>query len=220
MQRSNRLAMLAVITVAAALSFSTAWAGRIELQAGSKLWLDGKSTVHEYKSTAASLKVSFEQDQTKWPTDATGAEAIERFLRAKGITSMDVVVAVTGLHSGKAGLDKNMYKALLAEKHPEIRFRMVSYEIAEGARPGELAIDATGTLRVAGVERELKMPVTFVRESDTVHLRGSASLLMSTFGIKPPTMMMGTLRTADLVVVSFDLQLESKDAVIGAAGVK
>ena len=220
MQRSNRFAVLALVALAATVSFSQVLAGSVELQSGSKLWLDGKSSIHEFKSTASSLKTTFGQNEAVWPANATGGEAIERFLRAKGITSMEVVVGVTGLHSGKAGLDKNMYKALLAPKYPEIRFRMASYEIADGAKPGEMAIDATGALSVAGVEREIRMPVAAVREGETVRLRGSTPLLMSEYGIKPPTMMMGTLRTADKIVVSFDLLIGAKASMVGASSAR
>jgi len=49
-----------------------------------------------------------------------------------------------------------------------------------------------------------------VRASETpegIVLEGSKALLMSDFGIKPPTMFLGTLKTADRVVVEWRLVL-------------
>jgi hypothetical protein len=40
-----------------------------------------------------------------------------------------------------------------------------------------------------------------------LHARGTRDLLMTDFGIKPPTMFMGMLKTHDKVVVTIELQL-------------
>lgn len=213
MQHLKRLTVPIVMAIVLASSISQpSLAGRLGVQPESKLWLEGTSTVHDYKSTASALEVKFEENTSLWPADASGAAAIEGLIRAKGITAMDVAVGVTGLHSGKSGLDKNMYKALLAPKHPDIRFKMTSYEVKEGAKPAEIALDAKGTLSIAGVEREIVLPVTAVREGETLRMKGSTPLLMSEYGIKPPTMMMGTIKTKDRVVVSFDLIVAQNDS--------
>jgi hypothetical protein len=209
MRRSIRLWAL----VLAALGFG-ALAGRapasgLEVGSGSRLWLEGKSTMHDYESTASKLDATLRQDESRWPAEARGVEAIEGFVRAHGVTSIEVVVPVTGLHSKKAGLDKNMYKALAAAKHPEIRFRMSEYDVADGVAEA-MTLGAKGLLEVAGVERPIELTVKAIREGDRLRLRGSTPLLMSSFGIKPPTMMMGTLKVADRVVVSFDLVLEAR----------
>ena len=217
MQRSTRFPVLMLAAVAVIMSCGQALAGGLELQSGGKLWLEGKSTIHEFRSSTSSVKATFGQNEALWPAHASGGDAIERFVRAKGVTSMEVVVVVTELRSGKIGLDKNMYKALLAPKYPEIRFRMARYVVTDGATPGEIAIDARGAISVAGVEREIRMPVTAVREGESLRLQGSAPLLMSQFGVKPPTMMMGAVRTSDEIVVHFDLLIGAKDATSGVS---
>jgi len=40
-----------------------------------------------------------------------------------------------------------------------------------------------------------------------VEVTGSRALLMSEFGIKPPTMFMGMLKTADQVTITLNVQL-------------
>jgi len=203
---------------AAALTFLSASAAGVSLRSGGKLWLDGKSTVHEFKSTAGEVEAAFDQDLSRWPSGGTGAGAWRAFLEAKGVTSMDLTIAVSSLHSGKAGLDKNMYKALKASEHPQIRFHMSSYEVADGKAAGVLAIGAKGTLQVAGVEHEIRIPLSATIEGEDLRLRSSVPLLMTDYGIKPPTMMMGALRTADQVMVSFDLVLEHNGEASAAKG--
>jgi polyisoprenoid-binding protein YceI len=192
-------------------------AADLTLLEGSKLRLTGKSTVHAYESTASRLEVSFKDDDARWTPEVKGAEAVQQVIRAGGVVGMEVTVPVTGLKSGKDGLDKNMYKALLAPKHPEIRFRMAGYEVRQGGSPDEMAIDAKGTLSVAGVDREVQMLTTAVREGEAVRMRGSVPLRMTQFGIKPPTMMMGTMRTSDEVVVHFDLLIGARGATMSKA---
>lgn len=201
---------LRVVPILAALSLVATLvhaATGVVLRPESKLWLEGKSTVHEFSSKATRLVATFDHDPAQLPDDATNGDAVERLIRAKGIRAMDVVVPVADLHSGKTGLDRNMQKALLASQHPEIRFHLASYELGEDTPAGTMKIDAKGAVTVAGVQRDIRMAVTAVREGDAVRVRGSAPLLMSQFGIKPPTMMMGTLRTSDEVVIHFDLLL-------------
>jgi polyisoprenoid-binding protein YceI len=206
-----------IVTMAAALALAwmaSAAAAGVALRTGGTLWLDGKSTVHEFKSTTTQLEARFDEIEARWPSGAKGAAALEAFVRAKGVTSMQLLVPVRGLHSGKSGLDKNMYKALQASEHPAIRFVMSGYEVEDGKTPGTLAIDAKGTLEIAGVERSIHLPIVASRAGDAIRLQGSVPVLMTDYGIKPPTMMMGALKTADQVVVSFDLALESKDASV------
>ena len=109
-----------------------------------------------------------------------------------------------------------MYKTMNAARYPDIRFELSNYEIAQGASPAEIAIDAKGKLSIAGVEREIHLPVTAIREGEVLRLRGSTPLLMTDYGIKPPTLMMGALRTANQIVVHFDLAVGTKES--GAAG--
>jgi polyisoprenoid-binding protein YceI len=214
MLRLIRLSALFLAALVVVAPMSQAGERELALQTGSKLWLTGTSTVHAFSSTASKLTVAFRHDDSRWIGGVPRGEAIERLIRDHGVTSIDVTVGVTGLKSGKDGLDKNMYKALLAPKHPDIRFTMGAYEVVESAKPEEVALKAKGKLFVAGVERDIDMVATAKREGDAVRLQGNVALLMSQFGIKPPTMMMGTLRTGDQVIVHYDLLIGASEPTI------
>ena len=113
-------------------------------------------------------------------------------------TALTVKVPVAGLKSGHAGLDKNLQKALKAEEFPEIVFSLASYKAQE----------ATGTLSIAGVA---KPAVVKVAVNGTV-VTGEHELKMSDFGVKPPKMMMGAVKTDDKVVVKFRIDLKQKQS--------
>ena len=182
----------------------------LALKPESKLWLTGSSNVHDYHSNATKLTVTFQIDPAKWNATLPPGDAVERIVREHGVTSIQAIVSVAGMKSGKSGLDKNMSKALLADKHPDIRFELTSYDVA-AAESEAMKITAKGKLTVAGVERETPITLKGVRTGDTVRLEGSVPLLMTQFNVKPPTMMMGTMRTKDEVTVHLDLR-------VGAAG--
>lgn len=211
MKRSLSMWMLFLAALVVAAPLVHGLAGAVALRPTSRLWLTGKSTMHAFESEASRIQVTFEQDPAVAGDAASGAEKIEGLIRSKGVTSMNLVVAVKDLRSGKDGLDRNMYKALLAEQHPEINFRMGGYDVAAGDADGEMTLNAKGTLTVAGVDREMTVTGKAVREGDAIRLRGAVPLLMTQFGIKPPKMMLGALRTADEVVVHFDILIGSND---------
>ncbi len=215
MRRLIAIPIRALAALVLCVPLAHAAPGELSLRPGSSLWLTGTSTVHKYRSQASKLDVTFTSDAALWPS-VGGAEAIEGLIRAHGVTAIVVVVGVTGLKSGKDGLDKNMYKALRAEEHPEIRFKMVDYQVGASDSTGT-HIDARGTLTVAGVEREITFPATERRDGDTLRLRASVPLLMTQFGIKPPKMMLGTIKTSDKVVVHIDLLIGPADGVRSAS---
>lgn len=201
-QRNLLIAAIAALTLLAPVA--RAAAPELVALPGAKLWLEGTSTIHEYKSDATKLQITVKGNVARWPADKAGVEAIDALIRAGGVSTVDVVVPVTGLKSGKDGLDKNMYKALKAAQNPDIKFHLAGYQV-----PGESAarIDAKGMLTIAGVEHDIPISVTATREGENLRLRGTVPLLMSQYGIKPPTMMMGTLKVADAVKVSFDFAI-------------
>ena len=204
--RNLLLATVAALTLLAPLA--RAATPQLVIQPGGKLWLEGTSTIHEYKADASKLAITMHDDTTKWPADKTGNDAIEGLILANGVNGLDVVVGVTGLHSGKDGLDKNMYKSLKAEKNPEITFHLAGYTAASVENGSK--IEAKGKLAIAGVEREVPITVTALKDGQNVRFKGTVGLLMTQYGITPPKMMMGALKVADAVTVSFDFAVGAK----------
>ena len=106
-------------------------------------------------------------------------------------------------------------EALEAKKHPEIHFKLQSYEAdpaAAAGSDGPVKLKAKGVLTVAGVQKPVALDLVAAKAGDGVRFTGSKLLRMTEFGITPPVMMLGALKTADEVVISFDLQLDDARA--------
>ena len=171
----------------------------ITLAEASRLTLKGKSTVHDFSSTATRLQLAVEVADTL----GSGDSALARLAAPGAVKSIVLTIPVDGMKSEKEGLDKNMYKALKAATNPNIVFRLRS--ASAGAAPGEFRVE--GELEVAGQRQPIEMNVRASEGPEGIVLEGSKALLMSSYGIKPPSMFLGTLKTNDQVVIDFRLVL-------------
>jgi hypothetical protein len=193
-----------VCSVAVAVAAPAARAGsaspRIALAPASRLVLRGKSTLHDFASTATRLQLAVELADSL----PAGPPTLARLSEPGAVRSIVVTIPVEAMKSEKDGLDKNMYKALKAASNPNIVFRLLSPAVPTGA---DAAFHLTGELEVAGVRQPVEMDVRASESADGIVLEGSKALLMSDYGIKPPKMFLGTLKTEDRVVVEWRLVL-------------
>jgi hypothetical protein len=175
---------------------------RVETRTGSTLWLEGKSTLHPYKSTATELRL---EAPLASPVDAAGADLVPALMKA--ISGLRVTVPVAGLRSGKDGLDKNLVKAARAAQHPEITFQLEPQSATAMPSGSGARVTTRGALTVNGTTRQIDVAMDVVPGPEGLVVTGSEELLMSEYGIKPPTMMLGALKTDDKVTVHFRLVL-------------
>jgi polyisoprenoid-binding protein YceI len=198
--------------LAAAISLAAAEpapsAASFSLAPGSRLSLEGQSTLHAYSSTATKVEVTAELDGSF----AAGSADARAAVAGGALKSLRVAVPVAALKSGESSLDKNMQKALKQDTAPVIRFTLVDYK-AEEAKDGSLLVKAHGRLSIAGVEKDTVVEATCRFGPGGLEVTGAKDLLMSDYGIKPPVMMLGTIKTADKVVVRFALKLKASDPV-------
>jgi polyisoprenoid-binding protein YceI len=110
-----------------------------------------------------------------------------------------------------------MLKALRADKHPLIIFKLTTYDL-ESSPNGGVIVKPAGTLTVAGVEQPVDLVLDVREAGGVLQVHGSRDLLMTDFGIKPPTMFMGMLKTNNKVTVKFDLQLTLAPQALASKG--
>lgn len=194
------LSALLVPTAARAESLPEA-RPRITLAASSHLMLRGKSTLHDYQSAATRMQLAVEVAE---PLPA-GASPLARLAQPGAVKSIVLTIPVEAMKSEKNGLDKNMYKALKAAENPNIIFRLATPPVPSGAEGTSFRV--AGELELAGRVQPIEVDVRASETPDGIVLEGSKALLMSDFGIKPPSMFLGTLKTADRVVVEWRLVL-------------
>jgi polyisoprenoid-binding protein YceI len=186
---------LSILLLAAAASMAGAQGVKMNLDPTSTIRVDGTSNVHDWHATSSQITASI---QVASPIGADSR-----------IESVTLSLPVTSLKSGKGGLDKNLYKALNAEKNPTITFVMTTYDAKE---TGEAVI--TGDLTVNGVTKPVTAQAAIAAAGkDGLKATGTVSMKMTDFGVKPVTALLGTIRTADAITVKFDLAGSSAIAV-------
>jgi polyisoprenoid-binding protein YceI len=193
--------LIPLVTVMAATASAQSTDGvQLVLGPQSELTFEGTSTLHGFHCKATKLEVVTN-------VDPTYMEARLSQMR-RPLRSIEVVIPVKSLSCGNKGLEENMFKALKADKYPEIRYELSTYQVAGAATDDAMTLQAVGTLTVAGQQKTIEMLVKADRASEgRATASGSQPLLMTDFGIKPPVFMLGALRTGNKIVVSFKLNV-------------
>jgi len=157
---------------------------------GSFVRIEGTSTLHEWKMEGSTINGEI------------AAPPIEQWQNGSAPTDVTVTIPVASIKSDHDKMDKLMADALKADKNPVIRYEL-SRAILTQAAPA-FTVTTKGQLTIAGVTREIDMQVSGTRDAaGTYVLNGQAPIRMSDFGIKPPTAMLGTIKTGNDVKVTF-----------------
>jgi len=182
------LRVLAALTLATVTTLG-AQSAPITLTPASTLRIEGTSNVHDWHAETSTLNATIEV--------ATPVEAGSK------VQAVTLSIPVTSLKSGKGGLDKNMYKAMHAEQHPNVLYRLTGFT----SKPQEDAYAAvvTGTLTVNGIEKEVTLDAVLSGDAQSLKAVGSTKFKMTEFGIKPVKALMGAIRTGDEVTIRFEL---------------
>jgi polyisoprenoid-binding protein YceI len=123
-----------------------------------------------------------------------------------------LTVQVTTISTGNNGRDKDMYRALAADRHPTIYFVIQTVETPSFplgvAEHTDILLTVQGRLSIAGVERVKRFSGRVRTKEGRLWVRGESRFRMSDFGIKPPQYLL--FRVKDEVGVGFDLLLERR----------
>ena len=200
MTRQTRNVAFALLGLAPAL---VAWSGaawQLSLVAPkSRLWVEGTSTVRGFTCRAVTFDVA---------VDASAPAAAAAIMNGeKAVTGVNVTVPAAKLDCGNGTMNEHMYKAIKAKDAPTIEFRLASYEMTKGASGMQGRL--TGTLTLGGVQKPVTVEATATEDPAGLRVTGMHEVRMKEFGLKPPTLMMGTMKVNELVKVNFDLYLKS-----------
>lgn len=174
----------------------------------SRVILNGRSNVNSWSCATSTFQTSYGLDSTD--------QADAAVVRAKSVTRLTVTVPVRSLDCGRARMNADMFKALKADAFPEIRYVLRSYEVEPPqADTDSFTVNSVGELTVAGVTRRVDIQVKGARDGGEVRGTGAARILMTDFGIKPPTAFLGAIRTRNAIDVRVEIRVTQ--TVIAAA---
>jgi polyisoprenoid-binding protein YceI len=163
-----------------------------------RITIAGLSNVHAWTASTTTLRVT----RVKLGSTVAGAGFWDEIVKPGALEAFEIAIPAATLSSPKEGLDKNMHKALKVTEHADITFRLARLE-----RDAAGALKAVGALRIAGVEREIALNVKAERRDAVLVVKGEVDLLMTDYGIKPPTAMLGMLKTDPKITVTFEAVL-------------
>lgn len=205
MTTKGLLELTAAMTLAIA---STAAAQtKMTLRSESKVVVAGGSNVHEWSCQATGFAATIELDEG-YATAPFGAIA-------KPIGGVVVTIPTKSLRCGKDKMDENTWKALRADEFKDIRYELTDYALDHAqSTPQGFAAVTKGKLTVAGTTKAVEIPITATRlAGGQMKGEGKLSMLMTDVGIKPPTALLGTLRTKNEITITFEVLLD-RSAVV------
>ena len=151
-----------------------------------------------------------------WSSTATNVTVQGDFVINNGIiekiTGGNVNVVTTSIKSDKnSGLmDSRTHETLKAEKNPNITYA-VTKVTGVPAGGGEASVTVSGNLNIGGTSKPtdliLKMKVL---PNGDIEMKGTKKILMSTYGIKPPSFMLGALKVGDEITLDIYVVLHKK----------
>ncbi|HKO54666.1 MAG TPA: YceI family protein [Thermoanaerobaculia bacterium] len=158
--------------------------------AGADVTIKGTSTIHEWQMRGATISGAIETDPESWKGDGQKSAWVR------------VAIPVASIRSEHERMDRLMREALKATANPQIQYEMTSASLV-GSAGDAFVVRAGGKLTIAGTTRDVTMDIKVVRDGERYVLTAETPIRMSDFGIKAPVAMMGTIKTADQVTVSF-----------------
>jgi polyisoprenoid-binding protein YceI len=171
----------------------------LRVQPESKLWVEGTSTVRSFSCDAKQFTAAI-QTASAEPVAAVVAGE-------KAVSTLTVEIPAASLDCRNGQMNDHMLKALNATRAPVIRYQLTSYDLVKGS--GGVAVKLHGKLEMGGTERPIVMEAQATQgPNGTLKVTGAQPILLSEFGLKPPSLMMGTMKVGDRVVVKYDLALK------------
>lgn len=206
----KKFSILVILLVAGAVLAADQMT-KYEAKPGSKVRLEGTSTVHDWTVESGIIGGAMELGFDP-ANPAPG----------KVPAKVTATIPVRSIKSGKKGMDDVMHETLKMQAHPRIEYQLTELVLKEAPKSADapLQFDSKGQLAVAGVTNQILMPVTMHRgEGGKLKTTGATTLKMTSFGMKPPApkIALGLISTGDDVKISFEWVTEKAGAATAAA---
>lgn len=160
--------------------------GPVTILPQSRLWMEGDSNFKPWTCEAGEARLKGES------------------------ASLQIEVPVKSFRCNEDLLDAKLRGALKAEAFPSILFSLESAGPIAGRAP---LVRVSGALTVAGQTGSVSLVASVTRLPDgSFLLRGAFAISMASYGVEPPSAMLGLVHASDEVVVKFDVRARRDDA--------
>jgi polyisoprenoid-binding protein YceI len=201
MKQLPRHLLAAITALTIGVNAFAADLSKFEAKPGSKVKIDGTSTVHDWTVEGGIIGGVLELD-SKFVADPTKAQP------GKLPAKVEATIPVRSIKSGKKAMDDIMHASMKQQQFPKIEYRLTELSLKETpkAAEGPYTFDSKGDLAVAGVTNKVSFPVTMTRTGNIVKTSGTTNVKMTSFGIQPPApkIALGLISTGDDVKITFE----------------
>lgn len=172
----------------------------IDVDPTSRVWVKGTSSVRAFECQAPVFVTSIF-------SAADGALA-GILAGEKTVDSVAFSVPSATMDCRNGQMTGHMKKALKVTEFDSITFSAKDYSLATA--DSGMTVVLNGTLTLGGVAKEISMTALAKPGPEgSLQLTGRHELSMKDYGLKPPTLMFGTMKVHDKVTVGFDLLLKN-----------
>ena len=200
MSRAHVQATAALVMLLPALAASSRRDTPLDLQPESRLWVAGTSTVRAFQCQAGAFDAKVE---------SSGADAVAAVLAGeKAVSTVEVTVPAEKLDCRNGTMNEHMRKAIKAKEFPTVVFRATSYDLARTSE--SVGVTLNGSLTLGGVEKPITVQAQARPGADgMLVVSGTREIRMTEFGLKPPTLMLGTMKVDEKITVGFEVVLKN-----------
>jgi len=200
MSRAHVQATAALVMLLPALAASPRRNTPLDLQPESRLWVAGTSTVRAFQCQAGAFDAKVE---------SSGADAVAAVLAGeKAVSTVEVTVPAEKLDCRNGTMNDHMRKAIKAKEFPTVVFRATSYDLARTSE--SVGVTLNGSLTLGGVEKPITVQAQARPGADgMLDVSGTREIRMTEFGLKPPTLMLGTMKVDEKITVGFEVVLKN-----------
>ncbi|NNE36511.1 MAG: YceI family protein [Rhodothermales bacterium] len=161
---------------------------RFYLMSDSRIWLEGSSSLSSFACEAKGVMLdSVSKDDSE-------IQAL-------------VELPVAGLDCGRRKMNRDLRRAMKANDHPTISYRLEGIQAEPRLQTDDdhISVDVDGVLSVAGVpQRVIVQAIAQDLNEDTYRVVGSVPLQMTDYNVVPPRILRGLIRVRNEIVVQFD----------------
>ncbi len=161
-------------------------------------------------SKSAAITVNGKSNVHDWVMTSTGVESVGTFKfnsrnELTNLSAFSFSVVAKSLKSGKSSMDERTYKSIKANDFPKISYKLTYSEVTM-IQANKYAIQTTGLLTIAGKTQTISMKVmALVNADQTISCHGTEKLMLTDYGIAPPSFMLGAMKVGNDLVIKFDL---------------
>lgn len=192
----QKLLLSAIFLAASLLMCAVLFAQKVFQAQVVEITLTGTSNVHDWE-----MKAMKGESEIAFVVNAGNI--------VSSLTQLSFTLPVKNLKSKHAGMDKNTYKALNTKKNPDITFTLTSATVSNKGS-NNYQFNCIGKLTIAGETKEtVLLAIGKYNPSDkTFTVTGTKKMNMTDYNVKPPTAVLGTIKTGNAINISYNLKFK------------